>query len=278
MPAEHATALVLRCIDFSESSLVVTLFTREFGKIEVLAKGAKRLKNPFDSALDLMTLCRIVFLRKASEALDLLTEAKLLRRFRCPGRDLAPLYAGYYAVELLRDLTDQYDPLPELFDLADSTFQALRAGEPVWRWVFRFELGALRLLGHLPSLEMCVGCGKSVECLVRVAFDASQGGVLCEGCRARQASHGQAILVDRGLLRAMGLLADPFRNAAERIELDVSQRGHLRHLLNQVIANLLGRRPRMYEYLGLLMRETDHRKSSGAIARGSSPGEVSLQS
>jgi DNA repair protein RecO (recombination protein O) len=48
------------------------LFTREFGKIGVLAKGARRAKAPFDSALDLLTLCRVLFLRKSSGGLDLL--------------------------------------------------------------------------------------------------------------------------------------------------------------------------------------------------------------
>ncbi|MGO9110195.1 MAG: DNA repair protein RecO, partial [Thermoguttaceae bacterium] len=96
MPSEKASALVLRTIDFSETSLVVWLFTREFGKIGALAKGARRLKNPFESALDVLTLCRIVFLHKSSEALDLVTEARLVRRFRPTGRNLAGLYAGYY--------------------------------------------------------------------------------------------------------------------------------------------------------------------------------------
>ncbi len=77
-----ATAIVLRTVEFSETSLILTLFTREFGKVRGLAKGARRLKSAFESALDLLALCRIVFLRKSSEALDLLTEAKLLRRFR----------------------------------------------------------------------------------------------------------------------------------------------------------------------------------------------------
>ena len=106
MPAEKATAIVLRTVEFSETSLVVTLFTREFGKIGALAKGGRRLKGPFESALDLLALCRIVFLRKSSDALDLLTEAKLLRRFRPAGRDLSSLYAGYYVAELLGELTD----------------------------------------------------------------------------------------------------------------------------------------------------------------------------
>ena len=162
MPSEKATAIVIRTVEFSETSLVVTLFTREFGKIGALAKGARRLKGPFESALDLLALCRIVFLHKSSDALDLLTEAKLLRRFRPAGHDLSGLYAGYYVAELLGELTDDDDPHPELFDLADETLAALAAGESVAKRVVRFELGALRLLGHMPSLDACVECGAAV--------------------------------------------------------------------------------------------------------------------
>ena len=153
MPTEKATAIVLRTVEFSETSLVVTLFTREFGKLGALAKGARRPKNPFESALDLLAICRIVFLHKASDALDLVTEAKLLRRFRLVGRDLFGLYAGYYVAELLGELTDEDDPHPELFDLADETLEALAAGDAVPRRIVRFELGGLRLLGHLPALQ-----------------------------------------------------------------------------------------------------------------------------
>src|SRR5689334_11493748 len=110
MSAEKAEALVIRVVDFSETSAVVTLFTREFGKVSGLAKGARRLKGPFESALDLLSRVRIVFLRKSSEALDLLTEAKLEQRFRSPGRDLSRLYGAYYVAELLNDLTHDDDP------------------------------------------------------------------------------------------------------------------------------------------------------------------------
>ncbi len=82
---EKTTAVVLRVVDFSESSSVVTLFTSDFGKISGLAKGARKPKGSFESALDLLSLVRVVFLRNSSGTLDLLTEAKLERRFR-PGR------------------------------------------------------------------------------------------------------------------------------------------------------------------------------------------------
>src|SRR5690242_1333292 len=66
MSAEKAVALVLRTTDWSESSRIATLWTREFGKVRVLAKGGRRLKSNFENALDLLTLCGIVFLRKSS--------------------------------------------------------------------------------------------------------------------------------------------------------------------------------------------------------------------
>jgi len=249
MSSEKADAIVLYTVDFSETSLVLTLFTREFGKVRALAKGARRLKNPFESALDLMALCRIVFLRKSSEALDLVTEAKLLRRFRPAGRNLSSLYAGYYVAELLNQLTDDYDPHPELFDLADETLAALSAGESVTMRILRFELGALRVLGHLPLLDACVDCGSRVAPAGRVAFGLLDGGVLCGECRSGKR---HVALVNAGVIRTMGQLADPVSQAWRRMEIDSRTYGELRGLLNHYLVNLLGQKPRMHAYLGTL--------------------------
>ncbi len=247
MPAEKATAIVVRTVDFSETSLVLTLFTRELGKLGALAKGGRRLKGPFDSALDLLALCRIVFLHKSSESLDLLTEAKLLRRFRPPGHNLGPLYAGYYMAELLRELTDEDDPHPELFDLADGTLASLSEGEPPARLVARFELGALRLLGHAPSLVECVECGKPVPRGGRVAFGLSDGGVLCPKHRAGK-RHVAA--VTPGTLETMKQFADLGNHAWRHLTLDARTLGEIRGVLNQYFAHLMGKRPRMHAYLG----------------------------
>jgi DNA repair protein RecO (recombination protein O) len=249
MSTEKASAIVIRVVDFSESSLVVTLFTREFGKIGALAKGAKRLKGPFESALDLLALCRIVFLHKTSEALDLLTEAKLLRRFRPQNKDLLNLYAGYYVAELLGELTDENDPHPELFTLADETLAALAAGEPVARLVIRFELGMLRLLGHMPSLDVCAACGVPMTAAGRIAFGQLDGGVLCDKCREGKK---QVVLVSAGVLKTMAQLADPETQTWQRMEINSRMLGELRGVLNHYLLNLLGRKPRLHEYLGVL--------------------------
>src|SRR6202165_5529329 len=110
MPSEKALALVLKTTDWRETSRIATLWTREFGKVRALAKGGRRLKSSFESALDLLTVCRIVFIRKSSDSLDLLTEAQVVRRYPRLRTDLGALYAAYYVAELLTDWTEDYDP------------------------------------------------------------------------------------------------------------------------------------------------------------------------
>src|SRR4051794_38624181 len=174
--------MVVRSVDVFETSLVVTLFTREMGKVGALAKGARRLKSPLQGGLDLLGVSDIVLLHKATEALDLVTEAAPVERFASLRRDLAALYAGYYVAELLTELTDSHDPHPRLFDAAVVTLRHL--GEPVLRdrRLLRFELACLRELGLMPALETCAHCGAAVEAAGdAVAFGLATGGVLCPG-------------------------------------------------------------------------------------------------
>ena len=246
MSSEKTTAIVLRTIEFSETSSILTLFTRDFGKVRALAKGARRPKGPFESALDLLCLCRIVFLRKSSDALDLLTEAKLERRFRPPGGNLSNLYAAYYVAELLNELTDDYDPHPELFDAADRTLAALGTSSAVASILLRFELTTLHLLGHLPSLETCAECGTAVKPVGRVPFSQLAGGVLCQSCRVGQR---QIISISAGALAALVRYSAASSEEAE--ELDSRVHGELRAILNHYISHLLGHPPRMVRYLGV---------------------------
>jgi len=254
MPTEKTLAIVLRVIDFSESSCVVTLFTRDFGKISGLAKGARRPKSAFEAALDLLAVCRIVFLHKSSEALDLLTEAKLQRRFKSARNNLSRLYAGYYVAELLTELTDEGDPHPELFDAAESALVTLDDQDhgddsvDVVVVLMRFELTALRLLGHLPSLTQCVGCGCSVDGGSRVAFGQLSGGVLCGKCRIGKK---QVVSVRTETIETLRRLAEP-EDRFNRFTLDRGSIGELRGVLNHYLRNLLGHRLRMHQFLGLL--------------------------
>jgi DNA repair protein RecO (recombination protein O) len=252
VPSVRTPALVLRTVEVFETSLVVTLFTRALGKVSALAKGARRLRSPFQGGLDLLSHCDIVVLHKASEALDLLTESAPLERFASFRRDLAALYAGYYVAELLADLTEFHDPHPKLFDAAVVTLRHL--DDPVLRArrVFRYELACLRELGLMPAWEACASCGVAVTTGNgngggTVAFGLASGGVLCSACRP---GHPHVAMLSGRTLEALRLLAAP---GPEWRQLDPSAATcePIRSTLSAVISHILGHRPRMLSYLGV---------------------------
>ena len=248
MAAEKALALVVRTTDWSETSRIATLWTREFGRVRVLAKGGRRLKSNFDSALDLLTLCTIVLLRKSSGSLDLLTEAQVVERFPRLRGDLAALYAGYYVAELLADWTEDYDPHPVLFDEARATLRDLGTPTGTGPRLARFELVMLRELGYGPALIACAVCGESLltgEPQRRLAFSAAAGGVLCTNCQGLHRDRLPLSADAWAALQSLEETADAWRR-----DWQVAVRAEVRKVLGQYVTYLMGRQPRLLPYLG----------------------------
>jgi DNA repair protein RecO (recombination protein O) len=242
---EKATALVLRTTDWSETSRIATLWTREFGKVRALAKGGRRLKSNFESSLDLLTVCSIVLLRKSSGSLDLLTEARVVQRYPRLRADLQVLYAGYYVAELLGELTEENDPHPLLFEETLETLEALgKPGTETGMRLARWELGLLRELGYSPALDQCGVCAVPVTG-GPVAFSPAAGGVLCPDCRG--GARDRRILA-AGAWHLLRALRGP--GEARSGPWDAGVRAEVRQVLGQYVTYLLGHRPRVLPYLG----------------------------
>ena len=246
---EKTEAMIIRVADFSETSRVVTLFSRDFGKIAALAKGGRRLKGPFEAALDLLATCQIVFLRKSTNALDLLTEAKLISRFRPPGRNIHTLYAGYYIAELLSGLTEDYDPHPELYDQAPFALQQLAEDVDVRPVLLRFEMILLREIGQMPALDRCVSCDTLVnsdpQSQRHFAFWVSSGGLICSHCQ-RPEFNSPTISIEAAAV--LTRLADP---GDEFSELPMERYQEMRRVVTPAICHVLERRPKMLRFLPL---------------------------
>ena len=245
MPSEQTDAIVLRLVEFSETSLIVTLYTRELGRISAIAKGARRPKSPFEGALDILSVCRIVVISKTSDALDILTEAKLQRRFRAAQRGLTRLYCGFYLAELLRLWSDEGSPNRELFDLGLQCIERIDGNDDALAAVLFFELQGLRLIGNAPATQACVTCGAAVEITSpRVAFGYHLGGVLCRLCAARER---QVASLTRGAVELIAQLQQ--LGASPPATLEGSAYRELRAVLTRYIATMLGNPPRTQSLL-----------------------------
>lgn len=246
MSTEKTEGIVIRQTDFSETSRVVSLFTRDWGKISAIAKGARRLKGPFEAAIDLLTRCRIVFIRKSSGGLDILTEAQLISRFTPTKGDLVRLYGGYYVAELLGSLTEEYDPHPVLYDEAVRNLDRLASDEDPRLAIVRFELVILREIGQLPVFDLCVACGEPVKKSVSYSFWVSQGGLICPKCQRGDYKQHQLQPGTVALLERLSAVPD---SAIQNLNISQNQYRELRHLLNAFLAHVIGHRPKLLRYL-----------------------------
>lgn len=248
---------MLRTIEFSETSLIVTLLTRDLGRISALAKGARRLKGPFEGSLDLLSVCQIVLIAKAGDRLDLLTESKLRRRFRGGDRSLQRTYAGYYVAETLRYWLDDDEPHEELFHLTLAALGLIDGEGPVAETLLAYDCQCLRLLGHAPSTRRCTVCDAIVHReRAKVPFSLDGGGIVCDRCRVTQS---YLRLVRPATIDALEALVRPPERSCQTSStfplhsmlppVDQTSYSELRGLVNRYMQQLLGRELRMQSYL-----------------------------
>jgi DNA repair protein RecO (recombination protein O) len=199
--------IVLRTRDLGEYDRLVTLFTRDLGRVTGVARGARRLRSRFGAALELFTWGDAVGFEREGRELIRLDHFDIRRSFRRLREDLDRLGHGARMVEAIMMLTGERDSHPACFSLLLRGLRVLEVSPPA-RVQLAFTLRALDLLGHRPRFDGCVGCRRPVGTMA-VAFEPSRGGVLCAACRpASGARPGTGVLsplvvaVLRGLQRA----------------------------------------------------------------------------
>lgn len=157
-----ATGMVLHRLRHGETSLILNVFTREFGKLGLLAKGARgKSKLASSAGLELFNEAQFVFYRKANRDLQLLKEWSLIAAHVPLREDLDRMAVGSAMMELLSRCLHDEDPHPELYDAAVAALQALDA-RPAYPLplLFAFELQLFRALGFGLQTEACTASGR----------------------------------------------------------------------------------------------------------------------
>ncbi len=180
------TAICIRTTDYSETSQVVTFFTRIAGKVDAIAKGSKRPKSSFGGPLEIFSYGQIMFTDSSRERLSTLTEFVQQKDFSSLAKNHFGLNCAYLAVELTGKLTTDYDPHPELFDSLVEFLQNLqdsKADANRLVLLILFQLSLLREAGLQPVLHICVNCKNEFNSDWAAGFfSSSANGLVCMDC------------------------------------------------------------------------------------------------
>jgi DNA repair protein RecO (recombination protein O) len=229
--------MVLRRVDFGEADRVLVLFTREHGKLSVVAKGIRRLSSRSAGHLELFTESEIQLAKGAN--LDVVTQVETRNAFRRVREDLTRTSTAYLIVETADALTEEGAEQAELFDLLIATFSALETTDDARLLAAHYQLRLLDVTGFRPVLMACVGCDAPLL-PGRNSFSAFLGGALCPRCGPSEPSSrpidSDVLKVLRNLQRA-GLpgtvtfrVPEPTMREVERILRDVLERHTERRL------------------------------------------------
>jgi len=184
----RAEAIVLRHSDYGEADRLLTLYTREHGKVRALAKGARKIASRKAGHIEPFTHVKLQ-LAKGRDLL-IVTQAETIDAFLPLRDDLTRTSYASYVIELLdRFVPDEETANPPLFRLLTETLTRL-AAEPhtstslsagSWVAVRFYEMRLLDFLGFRPQLFECANCGTKIEAEDQY-FSASLGGAICPRC------------------------------------------------------------------------------------------------
>lgn len=180
-------AVVLRSVVYGEADLVVTLYTRERGKLSALARGARKSRRRFGAALQLFVLGNAELRGRARSELWTLQSFDAVRDFTKLAGDVAAMAHASYGTELVRELTVAEQPDEAVLDLLVELYDELLARGPSPNVLRAFELRLLDTIGLGPVLDRCVACGTD-ELDDGTVMDGPRGGVCCPAC-AHPGSH-----------------------------------------------------------------------------------------
>lgn len=176
-------ALILRRSDFGEADRLLTLLTRDVGKVRAIAKGARRPTSRHSGNLELFVHAEVMLAR--GRDLDVVTQSQIVHAFRRVREDLTAASHAYYLAEVTDALLEADDPAVRPFELLLEAFAALDDGAPPTLLVAHFLVQLLDALGYRPELFACLRCEEALKPEPNYLSPA-QGGALCPRCGASQ--------------------------------------------------------------------------------------------
>ncbi len=170
-------AILLAVRDYDATSRMVTLFSREYGKLSAVAYGSRRVRSELSGCTQAFAHVDLVL--AAGKGIDSIKQCAIRRSFRELREDLDKMAYAALVAELAAELWPEREPEPEVFELLLAAF-GLMGSRNARITALATALQLLSLAGFRPEFESCVVCGRPLD--FPALFDAAAGGGVCVGC------------------------------------------------------------------------------------------------
>jgi DNA repair protein RecO (recombination protein O) len=155
--------IVLKSMEYEEADKIVTIFTKDYGKITAIGKGVRKTKSKFGSSLEILT--HSVFLFYKGRNIDIVSQTEILESFFSTSKQVIKFAIG-------------------LFNLLKEVLHYLRESNDPKLLTLSFKWQTMSILGYRPSLDHCCRCNKRVEDQKEMYFNIKEGGLVCNNCLA----------------------------------------------------------------------------------------------
>jgi len=197
---KKATGFVLKSLNFGESDRIITVLSREAGKLSLIAKGARKTESRFGAALELLTLSEFIYYDR--EGLKTLSQADIIEPYSELKCNYERLSCALRCARWMNRLLEDDHKEERVFMLFGQLLDVLaHTNDANVHYELAFKLKLLAELGLAPTLDRCAVCRKTPK---RGWFSSEKGGVLCGRCHKETSARGRPI--DMGTIRALHMV------------------------------------------------------------------------
>ncbi len=161
MNSKKVSGIILKRVNFGESDKIITLFTKNEGKIKVIAKGARKMKSKFCGHIEMMNKSQFILHR--GKTFKIATEVSLIENYLGHSTNLGNLKNLYFMTEVIEKTLPENHPAPELYDLYETCLSnyKIRGEDELIKLYFVSQY--LRISGQFPHIRRCVKCNAELD-------------------------------------------------------------------------------------------------------------------
>lgn len=199
MGFKKTEAIVIKATNLREADKIITFFSQDYGKIQGIARGIRKIKTRYSGKLELFTRVKVIFFQKAetleggglhgSHPLLRITQVDVVETLAALHTDFNKIVGASYIAEFLNKVFEEYDHThPEVYALVCETLRTLAGADQIRNILPAFEIKLLAHLGYAPVLDHCANCGERKldappAATGQLGFSSAAGGVLCARCK-----------------------------------------------------------------------------------------------